>query len=139
MDPLNGSIDPLLSLPGSYRIIYELSPSGCYTGSTKTTKEITLYKCNCRLQTPNAFTPNGDGRNDLYVAIPTTGCLLEQYQLRVYNRYGNCVFSSSMPSQRWDGRFRGSPQPNGGYVFSVQYQFKGQPLNFSSGTLLLIR
>jgi gliding motility-associated-like protein len=83
---------------------------------------------------PNAFTPNGDGRNDTW-QIP----YIESYPgfvVQVYNRYGQLVYRSNNGVVNWDGTINGKPQDAGTYVYVFdQKQFGG----ISRGTILLIR
>ena len=74
-----------------------------------------------RWHLPNAFTPNGDGRNDQFGG---RGVLLgaTEFQLRVFNRYGQVVFETSDPNGTWDG-FATTEDPAAGvYVWEVRYR-----------------
>jgi len=83
---------------------------------------------------PNAFTPNGDGKND-YWQIPYLESL-PQFDVRVYNRYGQQVYHSANGIVSWDGTVGGRPQASGTYVYVFdRKQFGG----ISRGTILLIR
>lgn len=64
---------------------------------------------------PNAFTPNGDGKNDRW-EIPFLDPSFEG-QVRVYNRWGQLVYSSSAAPVYWDGTFKGEPQSPGIYTW----------------------
>ena len=87
---------------------------------------------------PNAFTPNGDGINDIYK--PGINGLLVTYELMLYNRYGQLVFKTTTPGQGWDGHFKNSKNPlPGTYVWSCKYQFAGRPVQQEQGTFTLIR
>lgn len=85
---------------------------------------------------PNAFTPNGDGRNDvLYVRrIP------EITLFSIYDRWGNLVFSSKSIQNGWDGRIQGKEAQTGVYVWMVEAKC---PLNgtniMRSGNVTLLR
>jgi gliding motility-associated-like protein len=68
---------------------------------------------------PNAFTPNNDGRNDLYKA--GVNCPVPKYKLVIYNRNGELVYKTSDPSAGWDGYFRGKLQPMGAYVYYTEF------------------
>ncbi len=54
---------------------------------------------------PNAFTPNGDGTNDVFFPVLTAGLDLSQYQLLIFNRWGEVVFESRDYDYRWDGTY----------------------------------
>ena len=68
---------------------------------------------------PNAFTPNGDGKNDIFripAAVPLTSI-----RFSVYNRWGRLVFSTNNNSSGWDGSLGNKPQPAGTYIWMVEY------------------
>lgn len=64
---------------------------------------------------PTAFTPNGDGHNDVFLV--RGGPMLDM-QLKVYNEWGNLIFTSDTQSFGWDGTYKGKPQPAGTYVWT---------------------
>ena len=66
---------------------------------------------------PNAFTPNGDGQNDIFRAIPV-GFSNTTY-FRVFNRLGVLMFETNQYLKGWDGTYNGKPQPAGVYVWTV--------------------
>jgi gliding motility-associated-like protein len=55
---------------------------------------------------PNAFSPNGDGRND-YFAPVGIGITLDYFEMRIYNRQGNLVYLSTDINKPWDGNITG--------------------------------
>ena len=63
---------------------------------------------------PTAFTPNGDGRNDVFVY---TARLIERVELRIYNRWGELLFQTTTPEEGWDGSYQGTPAPQGTYLY----------------------
>lgn len=87
---------------------------------------------------PAAFTPNGDGHNDVFRVPP--GIPVTIRQMAVYNRQGLMVFYSNNVALGWDGTFDGHPQPAGTYVWFVEYN---DPLTKAvgekQGTVILIR
>lgn len=86
---------------------------------------------------PNAFSPNGDGRNDVFRAIPVGITQFES--LSVFNRYGQKIFFTSNASFGWDGTWQNKKQGQGTYVWMVSgIDFRGQQI-FKKGTVLLIR
>ena len=77
-----------------------------------------LYNNCCTPFIPNAFTPNGDGRNDVYrVEYKGDMDLKEMY---IYNRYGQRVFSSSNAGKVWDGTFNGQLLDGGTYFYYIR-------------------
>lgn len=65
---------------------------------------------------PNAFSPNGDGNNDVFYV---RGGPFESIHLRIYNGWGQMVFETKDPEFGWDGTHNGRPEINGVYVYSV--------------------
>ena len=88
------------------------------------------------LHIPTGFTPNGDGVNDWFGPL---GKVPGEYSMQVFNRNGETVFKSSSTYDRWDGTFKGVLQPNGVFVFWIQYRDKQNKLFQKKGTLVLIR
>lgn len=68
----------------------------------------------------NAFTPNGDGVNDLWLVYDNFECL-RNVAVHVFNRYGNEVFVSKDYRNNWDGRFKGKSLPDGTYYAVVDF------------------
>ena len=86
---------------------------------------------------PNAFTPNGDGLNDIFRAIPVG--ISNTVYFRVFNRFGNLVFETNQWLKGWDGTFYGKPQPNGAYVWIVSGTDRNYKKVEMKGTVNLIR
>jgi gliding motility-associated-like protein len=86
---------------------------------------------------PNAFTPNGDGINDVFK--PTLYGPVLQYTLTIYNRWGQMIFKSRDPGKGWDGTMSGVPQPDDTYVWNCLFQLMGNKPDDKSGTVILIR
>jgi gliding motility-associated-like protein len=93
---------------------------------------------NYPFEMPNAFTPNGDGKNDIFRIPPSTSQKVIQFS--VYDRWGMRVFETANSSIGWDGTFAGQPQPTGTYVWQVEYEniLTGRPA-YTRGTVILIR
>ncbi len=92
----------------------------------------------CFIAVPSAFTPNGDGINDyLY---PLNAYKADNLSFIVYNRLGQVVFETKDWTKKWDGRLNGQPQPNGTYVWMLQYIHHDTKQFYSlHGTTVLIR
>ena len=68
------------------------------------------------LYIPNTFTPNGDGINDTF---GISGEAIKEFNMIIYNRWGDQVFSSNNTNTRWDGTFQGKKVSSGTYVYKV--------------------
>jgi gliding motility-associated-like protein len=93
-----------------------------------------LVKVVTGIYVPNAFTPNGDGNNDLW-QIPFLDPAFEA-TVNVYNRYGQVVYHASGEIVSWDGKLKGMVQAPGVYIYLVT--FKNSNLQLK-GSLTLIR
>lgn len=89
------------------------------------------------LYIPTAFTPNGDGLNDLFYPFPV-GIKSINY-FKVYNRWGQLLFSSTTLFKGWNGKLQGVEQPSGVFVFMAQGVDKNGKLITRKGTVTLIR
>lgn len=85
---------------------------------------------------PNAFTPNGDGRNDYFGPI---GKVPEGYKMQVFNRNGEIVFKSSSINNRWNGFFKGELQPTSVFIYLIDYKDLQNKPHQQKGTFTLIR
>ena len=85
---------------------------------------------------PNAFTPNGDGKNDCFGLQHWSGINLQEFS--VYNRWGQRVFFTTDPSVCWDGAFKGIPQDSGGFIYVIRATTPCGVINLK-GTIMLIR
>ena len=85
---------------------------------------------------PTAFTPNGDGHNDvLYVR----GGPFHELDLRVYNEWGNEIFRGLTQAEGWDGTLKGEPQPGGKYIWTLKgISIHNDPVKLA-GQIMLIR
>jgi gliding motility-associated-like protein len=85
---------------------------------------------------PNAFTPNGDGKNDCYGL--KNWMYVKQLQFYIFNRYGERVFATANPNTCWDGIYKGKPALAGTYVFVIKAQ-TDCGLEEQKGNFLLLR
>lgn len=99
---------------------------------------ILSIKNNCPgIYIPNAFTPNGDTKNDVFKPIILQQ--MQHYNFIVFNRYGQKVFETSNYSQGWDGNFKGKQQPLGSYVYLLKFSDYAGQETMEHGSVLLIR
>jgi gliding motility-associated-like protein len=90
---------------------------------------------------PNAFTPDGDGLNDVF--RPLLECPEGEYTMEVYNRWGQRIFTSNDPEVGWDGRVNNNAAPVDVYVWLLHFgevDENGQVLNrVQNGEVTLLR
>lgn len=117
---------------GKYDVTLTVTtPDGCVKQETQIIEVEDIYE----LYIPNSFTPNGDNLNE-YFKIYGTG--VEEYEIKIYNRWGAQVFKSNNLEKPWDGTFNGEKVPQGTYVFtiSIKTTFGGE--RAKKGTLNLL-
>jgi gliding motility-associated-like protein len=98
---------------------------------------ITDSTCPQYVYLPNAFTPNGDGKNDIF--RPVFAGAASTFRFAVYDRWGRAVFVTTTPGAGWDGTTGGRQQPAGTYVWECVYQLYKEPEHMQRGTVMLIR
>jgi gliding motility-associated-like protein len=98
------------------------SGSGYYTDKF-TVSETPIDFC---VWLPSAFTPNGDGKNDVF-GPGDNYCHpdFSDYSFNIYNRWGQMVFQSVNAGEKWDGRFGGVLQETGVYFYTLRYMYAG--------------
>jgi len=126
--------DPLVKLGADQQYLLKVSDSnGCEATDTL---HIKVFK-GPDVYLPNAFSPNGDGHNDLLRLIGPGIKTLEYF--RIYDRSGNLIFETKEIKSGWDGTYHGRPQPPNTYVWMISaIDFNGKKL-FKKGVTILIR
>jgi gliding motility-associated-like protein len=127
--------DPIALPQDSIEYVVKVSNAdGCF--GTDTIK-VKLYKVEPDLFVPSAFTPNGDGNNDVFRPIPIGMRSLDAF--RVYNRWGQLLFSTTEQGRGWDGKLGGMGQDSGTYVWYAEgVDYKGKKIQ-RKGYVVLIR
>jgi gliding motility-associated-like protein len=136
----NPSIEDPVADP-TMTTVYQLqvtSSNGC-----KASAAIKVEVATPQVVLPNAFTPNGDGKNDIfYVLGGPAGSIIKRFS--IFNRWGQQVFSvkdiqPGDPAYGWNGYYQGTAAPAGTYVYVVDLQDatgKSKPV---TGTVILVR
>jgi gliding motility-associated-like protein len=100
--------------------------------------EVGFEECPCTVFLPTAFTPDNNGKNDLF--RPIFKCFAKDYLLKIFNRYGEIIFETRETSKGWNGKNGNSELPTGVYVWILQYK---DPNTYEiiqrKGTVVLIR
>jgi len=86
---------------------------------------------------PTAFTPNGDGTNDIF--RPTAVGIASMEYFRVFNRYGELVYETQDITKGWDGTYKGQKQPIDNYVWTIKGVDRKGELKMMRGNVVLIR
>jgi gliding motility-associated-like protein len=130
--------NPVVTLGSQYdSITYRVLVSTAEGCSATDDIKVIVFKSTPDIFVPSAFTPNGDGKNDI-IRPKVVG--MKQYNyFRIYNRAGQMLYSTSTYNQGWDGRMGGQLQPPGAYVYMAQaIDYTGKTVN-KKGTVVLIR
>lgn len=89
------------------------------------------------LLVPSGFTPNGDGKNDVFKIVNVTFQKLMEF--RVFNRWGQEVFSTNDPMKGWDGKWKGVDQDLGNYTYIIRVAYPDGFVETYKGDVSLIR
>lgn len=122
----------IVSSPGVYSV--QISINECIA-----TDEITIFAdpCVCELITPNVFSPNGDGYNDEFRQLDCYD--LTFYELVIYNRWGEEVFTTNQLDGAWNGTFNGGQADLGTYVYTIAFTRPTGESGLVQGNVILVR
>ena len=128
----DGSTQPtyLVRGPGNYSV--EVS-NKCF--SHWDAVNIDYEHCTQELYLPNAFTPNDDGKNPVFLPVFSYPDEIEEYRMEIYNRWGTLVFQTEEKTFGWDG----SKAMDGVYAVVVHYKSRGEKAKTVKGSVTLIR
>jgi gliding motility-associated-like protein len=136
--PATGLEDPMALQPIARPVgntaytVAVVTTDGC---KAKATEKVEVFY---DLKLPAAFSPNGDGRNDVFRAPPQTPVTIQRFA--VYNRKGAMVFYTTNADEGWNGMFNGQPQPAGVYVWYIEYNNPiTKTVGEKQGTVVLVR
>ena len=88
---------------------------------------------------PNAFTPNGDGLNDVFRIYGMPVENITQFNMQIYNRWGQIVFTSNDIQTGWDGTMKNDICPEGEYLWVLYYEDNRKSRTSNHGTVMLVR
>lgn len=110
-DPIFQFLNPIANSYLVTQTVY--NENGC---ESSTNQVVSIDGSN--LYVPNAFTPNGDGHNEVF--IPMGNCLDDsEYELMIFDRWGELVFSSNNPYEPWTGVYKGQLAKSDVYVWKL--------------------
>jgi gliding motility-associated-like protein len=107
------------------------TPQGCIS-----TDDVTVTVLEC-IQPMQAFSPNGDGINDVWLV--TNPQCLRQARVQVFNRYGSLVYESGDYKNNWDGTYSGKAVADGTYYFVISYTLINGKINYLRGNVTILR
>ncbi len=97
-------------------------------------------KRHCYLNIPNSFSPNGDGRNDYFIPRQLLSSGLQEFSMKIFNRWGELIFQgTNIDGRGWDGKYDGKEQPVGVYVYMIDAQWQNGYRNSFKGNVTLLR
>ncbi len=130
----NPIISPTLST--TYRLTF-IHPD-CISTDTIFISVIDPDTLDCsKIFLPNAFTPNGDGRNDRF-GISNPFAVPDLISLEIFDRWGGRVFTTDSPNGEWDGTFGNKPVNPGIFLWRLHYRCKGEE-KVRNGSLTILR
>ncbi len=89
---------------------------------------------------PNAFTPDGDERNNTFKPVITSGVDIFNYSFYIYNRWGQVIWESYNPNTGWDGTFNTIMCQDGAYTWKLKFKTpKTDEIKEFLGSFTLIR
>jgi len=119
-----------VSMPGLYYVTVQDTRGCSATDSVKVTMD-----CN-GIYFPSAFSPNGDYLNENFGPLGSLGSV-SNYTLFVFNRFGERIFYSTNPYQKWNGNYKGLPQQTGAYTWFATYKYNGKSESVKAVVLLI--
>lgn len=113
-------------LPGGQTSqMISVSNIGIYTvevtntlGCTSRASTNVVDRCEPSILVPDIFTPNGDFQNDSFQVFTAH---IKDFDLKIYNRWGELLFTSKLPEDRWDGKYKGVLQKPDSFVWEITY------------------
>jgi gliding motility-associated-like protein len=126
------AINPIINPPADTKYILNVtSNNGC--GFATDTMQVKVYSA---VYIPNTFTPNNDKVNDTWIIPALDG--YPNFDMMIFNRYGEVVYKNSNAYKPWDGKFKGKDLPVGTYTYYLNLKI-GNDLGKMYGTVLLLR
>jgi gliding motility-associated-like protein len=122
-----------VSQEGTYKV-KATNTDGCSTEKNV----VVIQKCVSKIYAANIFTPNADGDNDVFW-ISTQD--VAEYDLKIFDRWGEVVFASDLESEVWDGNYRSTKAEEGTYSWKLTYRNVNQVevVQVKMGVVLLVR
>ncbi len=124
-----------VTTPGVYSLIVK-GANGCTNAAS-----ISIAPSNtCEdILFPTAFSPNGDQLNDYFGPLPYRNlAFVTHYSMRIFNRYGQVVFATGNPYEKWDGMYKGEMNNTGTYMWIAEYTYNNGGKKSQKGNVVII-
>ena len=115
---------------------YALQVTDLYTGCVVSDSVLVEVKDPRQFWIPSAFSPNGDGVNDVFIAKANN---LEFFTMQIFNRWGELLFNVQDINQGWDGRYNGELQKMDTYIYKIYLVDEWGEGHFLAGNITLLR
>ncbi|MFN8358165.1 MAG: gliding motility-associated C-terminal domain-containing protein [Spirosomataceae bacterium] len=119
---------------GTYKVTVT-NPEGCSTDGQSSI----IDRCEPRVFVPEVFTPNEDGHND---AMDVFAAHITDFDLKIYNRWGEVVFATNDINEKWDGKYKGDYFPTQSYAWVITYKslyYPERPAAVKRGAIIVVR
>jgi gliding motility-associated-like protein len=131
----NTTYDPQFDDPNEQEFDYQIRVRS-QNGAFLSYSNVIRFRREAALFLPDAFSPNSDGINDTF---KPNGSFYDNFQLIVYNRWGQSIFQTTDATTGWDGSIQGNRAPEGRYVYRIVITDSTGKEFVKQGTVLLLR
>ena len=111
----NGETTPIISV--STIGVYSVEATNSFGCKTPAQTNV-VDRCEPSILVPDIFTPNADALNNDFVVFTAH---IEEYNLKIYNRWGELIFTAKTPEDRWDGKYKGVPVKPDSFAWVITY------------------
>ena len=128
--------NPTATITQTTTFYVTVSDSICTKGDSVT---VTVYELNCGIPdiyVPNAFTPNGDGNNDV---LFVRGRYITSLEFKIFDRWGELVFSTTDQAKGWDATYKDKPVDAAVFVYWLKVRCADEQEHFEKGNTTVIR
>lgn len=116
------SVEITWNIPGIHEItVYQETPNFCVGELTQVEIKVVESDLGIDLQIPEAFSPNGDSKNNTFVI--KTNRQPESFNLKIFNRWGNQLFETANIENQWDGKYKNKDCSDGVYYYILEIKF----------------
>jgi gliding motility-associated-like protein len=120
---------------GSYTVVLKVTTQ---YGCTDTATTVVMVRPDYYIYVPNAFTPNEDGKNDIFF-VQSGRIIPESFEMRIFTRWGQQIYFSDDLYKGWDGKYNDINANCDTYVYEIRFMDETYKTHRVTGTITLIR